>query len=88
MSTKKQIAQTKAWKEKQKRTNSKAYKKKVSVRNKVTNEVRDGKRKKPSLSDKCPNCGKTGFRKEWHHPSYSSAKGEWRCSSCNPRPGK
>lgn len=87
--SKKQIAQTRAYKEKQKRTNAKAYKQKVSVRNKVTNAVRDGRMKKPSKADKCPNCGKAGFRKEWHHTDgYSSSKGEWRCSSCNRRPGQ
>jgi hypothetical protein len=42
----------------------------------------------PPTSAACPNCGKTGGRKEFHHTSYKPAKGEWRCSKCNKRPGK
>jgi hypothetical protein len=47
------------------------------------------KGKLPPESAKCPNCGKTGGRKERHHTTYKGkGKTEIRCSKCNPRPGK
>lgn len=62
------------------------YKQRVKVRNKVTNAVRDGRKKKPT---KCPHCGRTDTRIEWHHTGYGGeGKGEWRCSACNRRPGQ
>jgi len=47
-----------------------------------------GKGTLPSPGAKCPNCGKTGGRKERHHISYNPPKTDIRCSKCNPRPGK
>lgn len=85
----KQKAMQKKWRAKQNATNKAEYRQKTKVRNKVNNAVRDARRKAPPKSSKCPNCGKAGFRKEWHHSNgYSTSKGEWRCSACNPRPGK
>lgn len=67
----------------EKRDPQRAQKKKA--RHQVEHMVDAGKLKKPK---KCPNCGATGTRIEWHHTSLSTdggPKGEWRCSKCNRR---
>ena len=79
---KKRIAAERKW-----QAGNKEYAEKHRVRSRVTNAVRDGSKKKPTPGAVCPNCGRKGFRKEWHHISYEPPKGEWRCSKCNPRPG-
>jgi len=79
---KKRIAAERKW-----QANNKEYAEKHRVRSRVTNAVRAGTKKKPTPGAVCPNCGRKGFRKEWHHISYEPPKGEWRCSKCNPRPG-
>jgi DNA-directed RNA polymerase subunit M/transcription elongation factor TFIIS len=45
------------------------------------------KTKAPAESAKCPNCGQTGGRKEFHHTSYDPPRGYMACSLCNPRGG-
>lgn len=74
---KKRIAAERKW-----QANNPEYKEKHKLRGKD-----QAKRTPPSASSKCPHCGKTGGRKEWHHTSYKPPKGEWRCSKCNPRGG-
>lgn len=86
--SKKQVKWSQNYRRKKK--NDVGYKQKVSLRNKKTNAIRDGRETKPAKGARCPNCGRTGFRKEFHHFSYGSKgkNGEWRCSACNPRPGQ
>ena len=72
----KRIAAERAWQ----RGNSE-YRKKHKLRGKAQRKPLPGK------AAKCPHCGRTGFRKEWHHVSYDPPKVEVRCSACNKRPG-
>jgi len=76
---KKRIAAERKWQE-----NNAEYKAKHKLRGKA-----QGGGKLPPASAKCPNCGKTGGRKERHHigKTYAASKTEIRCSKCNPRPG-
>jgi len=74
----KRIAAEKAYKAKQKAKNPAGVKQKTKARNEAPKNL-------PPTSAKCPHCGRTGGRKEWHHISYNPPKGELRCSLCNPR---
>ena len=74
---KKAIENTRAWE----RAHPEKVAKDKKARNKITNAVRDGRKKKPT---RCPNCGKTGGRIEYDHQGKGGPPG-WKCSKCHQR---
>ena len=79
---KKRIAAERKWQEKVK--DDPEHKAKVKARSKVQTAKRSGKAKPPAT---CPKCGRRA-KLEYHHTAYNPPRGYWRCSRCNPRPGK
>ena len=77
---KERVKNTRRWEKK----NAARFKAGRKARAKVNNAVRDGEMKKPAKSDKCPNCGKAGYRKEYDH---QSSPPKWKCSACHARGG-
>lgn len=79
---KKRIAAEKKWQQKVK--DDPSHKQKVKARSKVNTAKRAGKAKPPA---NCPKCGRKA-KLEFHHTNYKTGAGFWRCSRCNPRPGR
>jgi hypothetical protein len=78
---KKRIAAETAYKAKMK--GNPKFDQKVKARSAVRTAVRNGSKKPPAT---CPICGRR-VKLEWHHSSYATGAGGWRCARCNARGG-
>jgi hypothetical protein len=79
---KKRIAAEQKWRRKVK--DDPEHKQKVKARSDVRTKRRNGTAKPPAT---CPKCGRRA-KLEFHHSNYKTGAGFWRCSRCNPRPGR
>lgn len=75
------IAQERAYEKK----NADKVKPKKQARDRINKAVKRGTMKKPT---KCPKCGSTTRRLEYHHGGNGIAAGQWLCSRCHPRGGR